>query len=191
MMLVAAALACATIVRAEPLIDGDVYVDPAITDSSLLADRLTQRLLPGDGLLVVILPEGATVDMAIGRDDQTLLLAVGNKVFTRASGWPRQIVLDQKLQRVNAVASTGIDKLLAMIREVHQWQVNHPKPLPPPPPPPPFDWTPYIIAAPTAFVIGGILFLVVRRRRLIRRLSKNAEVPVDIPDLDDYLKGMK
>jgi len=178
---------------------GVVHVAPEIEDSEIIAGKLTARLQPGDDMAIIMLAEDSR-RVTVSSDDVDLIVlqTIGNELTVQGNAWVPQLWLQERAARVENVTRAPLDKLLAMIREVHKYQASHPKPPPPPPPPappaPPYDWAPVLKMlggmAIGLTIVGTITVLVRRKVRRRRELLHRAEVQKDWT-FEDYMKGMK
>jgi hypothetical protein len=131
------------------LAHSSVYVAPgtAGTDSNTAA-ALGARLTAGDGIVLVMLPAGASAEL--GLDIPTIAarlsealggkriigLAVGDELAGYAPSLPSGVASDQ-MHRAQSVSNDPITALGTFAGNIHIWQGEHPTPTPAPVPPAP------------------------------------------------------
>lgn len=174
-----------------------IVVNGDIPNVEQVVNRLAAQLRDGDDITIVLYETGtgeqATSTLDQYQLDRVIILAVGRDTYVRGNAWVPTVYLQDRLSRVLNVNRSTVDRVTAMIGEIHAYQDTHAKPAPPPPPPtppappaapePPFDWSPYMIYIYIGLPILALFLLwlplELRRRRRVNRLAKDADDQAD------------
>ena len=106
-----------------------VWVDPRIEDYSYVHDMIANALDPGDGITVNVEYSGP----AYVKPNTTHVIAFDNGMDLDVSvyagtDWPDQKTAVEILSRsYNNIPYQPVTRILRFIRDVHQWQQEHPR----------------------------------------------------------------
>lgn len=171
-----------------------VFVEPSLTDSVGIKNKLNGYLTSGDSIIIAMWPAGAQAptptqlsELAQRIDDQTgnkyiIGLSVGDKVVGHSSVLPQGTAADQ-MMRARNVSTTTVETHFTFITNIHDWLRRNPAvTLPPPDPLPSEDTSPEeSIYFPWEGMLGGVLvtgaamWFFHRRNKIAR--GKSEEVP--------------
>lgn len=174
---------------------GDVVVDPSVNNPDRVAQRISDQLVDGDMIAVMVTadeiqrPNLGTILTNTDPGD-VLIVVIGKDVWARSNYWVPQVVLDARLDRVKNVNRNSIDQVVALVGQIHQWQSVNRKPAPPaappaPPGPPPPPAKPFHMLWWGWVAVGfGVLFalwlpLELRRRHRVALISARADEQAD------------
>jgi hypothetical protein len=163
---------------ANALKESPVYVSPDTEniESNTAAD-LQAILTSEDNVFLVMLPAAAEKD--VGEDlplfasqlagelgEHSILgIAVGDKAVAYAASMPSGVAPDL-MHRAQSVSNSPVTTLRTFVRNVHQWQKDHPEAKTTGKPSEPgASWWPIPLVAAAVFLMGGVLFGRYKRSR--------------------------
>jgi hypothetical protein len=183
--------------------DSPVYVVRGIEGTtSETANELSDRLNGGDNILLVMLPAGSgdpsvlasSIDDATGRK-HIVGVSVGDQLGATSAIMPSGKAVDL-MQRAKSVSTSTVESLGTFIRNVHSWQVQHPKERASKPTTKKKDggssWILFVIAGIIAILLGVLMWA--------RKLNRDSEAaddfkfrssPDDVRDLLKVIMGLR